>query len=102
MTQNDIKISVVTVTYNSEKTIERTLKSVLAQGFTKVEHIIVDGKSSDSTLSIVDSYKALYEEKGLEQKNQLAEKGTLRVVKVGWTFFDHFVKQAVVNAVNVG
>lgn len=57
-------ISVVTVTYNSEKTIRRTMESVLRQKTGLVQHIIVDGNSGDSTLEIVESYRQQYENKG--------------------------------------
>jgi len=51
------KISVITVTYNSAETLEDTLKSVKSQDFNNIEHIIMDGGSSDETLKILDSYK---------------------------------------------
>lgn len=47
------KISIITVSYNSEATIANTLRSVRTQTFMDYEHIIVDGASDDSTLSIV-------------------------------------------------
>lgn len=50
-------LSVVTVCYNSGKTIERTLKSVVDQTFTDYEYIIIDGCSTDDTLSIIDGYR---------------------------------------------
>ena len=55
------KISLVTCCYNSEKTIEETIVSVLAQEYKNYEHIIVDGRSKDSTLHIVKKYEAQYE-----------------------------------------
>lgn len=51
-----IYFTIVTVCYNSEKTIERTLKSVLSQEYQKYEYIIVDGGSRDSTIDIVKTY----------------------------------------------
>lgn len=59
-------LSVVTVCYNSEKTIERTIKSVLEQSTDQVEHIFVDGDSKDKTVSIIESYQGKYEEKGIK------------------------------------
>lgn len=49
-------ISVVTVCFNSEKTIERTIQSVLSQKFQNFELIIIDGKSVDSTIEIIHRY----------------------------------------------
>jgi len=49
--------SIVTVCYNSEKTISNTLDSVLAQNFIDYEYIIVDGGSTDKTLDIIKSYE---------------------------------------------
>ena len=45
--------SIITVTKNSEKTLERTIKSLKNQTFKNFEHIIIDGKSSDGTLRII-------------------------------------------------
>jgi len=51
------KISIITVCYNSAATIESTILSVLGQSYKNIEYIIVDGKSKDSTLEIVNRYK---------------------------------------------
>lgn len=56
----DLKISIITVAYNSEPTIGETLKSVLSQTYRNIEHIIVDGGSKDLTLDIVKRYEPLY------------------------------------------
>ncbi len=50
-------ITLVTVTYNAEKTLERTLRSVESQTMQDVEHIIMDGASTDGTLAIAKAYK---------------------------------------------
>ncbi len=56
-----MKISIITVCYNSEKTIRNTLESINSQNSKKIEHLIIDGQSTDNTLSIVDEF--LYEKK---------------------------------------
>lgn len=49
-------ITIATVTYNAEKVLERTLRSVEAQAYPRIEHIIVDAVSPDGTLAIVRQY----------------------------------------------
>jgi len=51
-----MKVSIITVTYNASATIRDTIESVLAQDYPDVEHIIIDGASSDNTAEIVSSY----------------------------------------------
>jgi glycosyltransferase len=51
------KISIITVTYNSAQTLEHTIQSVLSQTYSNIEYIIVDGKSTDNTLEIIEKYK---------------------------------------------
>ncbi len=50
-------LSVITVVYNNEVGIERTLKSVINQTYNNTEYIIIDGVSSDGTLAIIEKYK---------------------------------------------
>lgn len=58
-----MKISIITTTFNSEKTIEETLQSVLSQKYEEFEHIIVDGASKDKTMEIVKKYEDQYKGK---------------------------------------
>ncbi|SUJ07221.1 PGL/p-HBAD biosynthesis glycosyltransferase Rv2957/MT3031 [Shewanella putrefaciens] len=51
-----MKVSVVTVCFNSEKTIEDTLRSIQAQTYSDIEYIVVDGLSKDRTNDIVNKY----------------------------------------------
>lgn len=53
-----MKISVVTVCYNAAANIEPTVRSVAAQSWGNLEYLVIDGASSDDTLSIVDRYRA--------------------------------------------
>lgn len=54
---NSTKISIITITFNSEKTVEETINSIVSQNYTNLEYIIVDGGSTDSTLKIVNKYQ---------------------------------------------
>jgi len=52
-----LKISIITITFNSAKTIEQTIQSVFNQSYKNIEYIIIDGGSTDATLSIIQKYK---------------------------------------------
>jgi len=51
-----MKISIITATYNSKRTLRDTLESVLSQTFSDYEHIIIDGDSKDGTLDLIRTY----------------------------------------------
>lgn len=51
-----MKISIITVCYNSEKTIEKTIQSVASQTYKNIEYIVIDGYSGDSTSEIIKQY----------------------------------------------
>ena len=61
-----MKVSVITVAYNSENCIGRSIESVLAQTMQVAEYWIIDGKSSDKTVEIAEGYRKALEEKGVE------------------------------------
>jgi glycosyltransferase len=52
-----MKVSIITVCYNAESTIEFALQSVLNQDYKDIEYIVIDGVSSDMTLSIIKKYE---------------------------------------------
>lgn len=56
-----MKVSIITVSYNSEKTIAHTIESVLAQTHPNIEYWIIDGKSSDETIKIAESYREAFD-----------------------------------------
>lgn len=71
-----MKISVITIAYNNEKGIGRTIESVLGQtcpgktesDVTRIEYLIIDGKSKDRTVEVAESYREEAEEKGIDYR----------------------------------
>ena len=53
-----MKISIITVCFNSSKTIEKTFQSIKNQSYQNIEYIVVDGGSSDDTLKIIKNYNS--------------------------------------------
>ena len=51
-----MKISIITITYNSAKTLRRALESVQSQAYEDIEHVIVDGASTDGTKEMIEAY----------------------------------------------
>ena len=51
-----MKISIITVSYNSEKTIADCITSVVKQSYSDIEYIVIDGKSTDTTMEIIASF----------------------------------------------
>ena len=74
----EYKISIITVTKNSEKYLKKNIKSVLSQNYKNYEHIIVDGNSTDNTLSIIKAFKKKV--KYIKNKN---DKGLYHAMNVG-------------------
>lgn len=52
-----MKISIITVVYNNDKTIKSAIESVLTQSYSNIEYVIIDGGSSDKTVNIINEYK---------------------------------------------
>ncbi len=55
--KNNILVSIITVSLNSEETIEKTITSVINQTYKNIEYIIIDGGSTDGTLDVIHKYK---------------------------------------------
>ena len=51
-----MKVSIITVVFNGQNTIKDTVKSVLTQDYPDIEHIIIDGASTDGTMQVIQSY----------------------------------------------
>jgi glycosyltransferase involved in cell wall biosynthesis len=61
-------VSIITISYNSQETINSTVKSILKQTYKNIEYIVIDGNSSDDTLKIVEGYRNQFEEKKIVLK----------------------------------
>lgn len=59
-------VSIITPSFNSTKTICKTIEAVGAQTYTPLQYIIVDGNSTDNTVEIAESYRDEFEKKGIE------------------------------------
>lgn len=76
-----IKISIITACFNSEKTIEKTIQSVVNQNYSNIEYVLIDGGSTDGTMDIVNKYKNVFSVIVSEKDKGVADgfnKGILR------------------------
>jgi glycosyltransferase involved in cell wall biosynthesis len=64
--KSDPSVSIITVTYNSEDTVSRTVESVLSQTVPPKEYIIIDACSTDSTLNKIEDFREEFEKKGID------------------------------------
>lgn len=64
----NILVSIITVSYNSENTIRDTIESVLNQTYKHIEYIIVDGLSKDHTVEIAKSYEKKFRDRGYQYR----------------------------------
>jgi len=53
----DLKISLITVAFNAQNTIDRCINSVLRQKFNNIQYIVIDGNSTDNTISIINQFR---------------------------------------------
>ena len=59
------KVTIVTVTYNSERTLGATMESVLNQTCPEIEYLIIDGASADGTVALAESFRERMERRGI-------------------------------------
>lgn len=52
-----MKVAIITVTFNSGKTLRDNIRSVLSQSYPQIEYIIVDGLSEDNSVDIIKEYE---------------------------------------------
>ena len=100
-------ITIITASFNSEKTIVDTIESILYQTYRNIEYIVVDGNSKDKTTSIIQSYEQKFKERNIKyiwiSENDIGiydafNKG-VRLAKGNWISFlgadDIYIKNAV-------
>ncbi len=63
-----MKLSIITATFNSEKTLAATINSILKQTQVNIEYIVVDGASTDQTIDIIKSFEEVFKSKGITFK----------------------------------
>lgn len=59
-------VSIVTITFNAEEVINKTINSVLMQDYLDFEYLFIDGKSPDKTIDIIESFRPMFEDKGVK------------------------------------
>lgn len=57
--EHDLKITIITVCFNTVDSIERTIQSVIGQTYENIEYIVIDGDSTDGTKAILEKYKSV-------------------------------------------
>ena len=60
-------VSIITPTYNSEEYLEQNIQSIMNQNYENIEHIIVDGGSTDGTIKIIEKFEADYDLKWISE-----------------------------------
>lgn len=66
--QEQVRFSIITVAYNSEKTIAKTIQSVLEQSYLPYEYFVIDGASKDSTVQIAKGFEKEFEKKKIRYR----------------------------------
>lgn len=91
--------TVITVTYNARKTLERTIKSVQRQTYEPIEHIIVDGNSTDGTIELIKQLRSenthwisekdsgIYD--AMNKATQMAKGNYICYLNAGDTFYEY-------------
>lgn len=68
LSDNKPLVSLITICFNSEATIKDTINSVINQDYTNLEYILIDGESKDGTISIINSFEPLFQERGISYR----------------------------------
>jgi glycosyltransferase involved in cell wall biosynthesis len=100
-------VSVITVVYNNVKYIEESIESVLSQNYPFIEYVVIDGRSTDGTVEVIEKYrdnisvflsepdKGIYD--ALNKGIQLAVGDVIAILHSDDLFYDQFVVSDMVN-----
>lgn len=110
---NNPLISIVTVCFNSEKTIRQTIESILNQHYMNIEYILIDGQSTDGTVEVIKEYDHQFKEKGIiyrwiseadagiydamNKGGRLASGSWINFMNAGDLFFDESILEKIWN-----
>ena len=102
-----MKISIITVCFNSAKTIEKTIQSVINQNYKNYEYIIIDGQSTDQTKEIIKKYQSKIDKfisesdegiyDAINKGIKIADGKIISILHSNDIYFDSFVLEKVVN-----
>ena len=95
-----MKISIITVCLNSEKTILANLNSILSQTYKNIEHIFVDGGSTDNTLKYLDNYPNLRKKIIIEKKRGIYNAMNVGIKKATGDFIGILNSDDILNSEN--
>ena len=102
-----MKFTIVTVTYNSENLLEKTIQSVINQTCKDYEYIIIDGKSTDKTVEIIKRYDSVLTHWVSEKDNGIydAMNKAIGIATGDWIIFlnsgDYFVNNEVLDILSM-
>jgi glycosyltransferase involved in cell wall biosynthesis len=106
-----LKISIITVCFNSDKTIQDTINSVVSQIYNDIEYIIIDGQSKDKTIEIINSCKITIDKivsepdlgiyDAMNKGVRLASGDVIGFLNSDDVFYDPYVVQKIANAFNL-